>query len=74
MGQADELDRQRIIPISLAATASTRTLVGARENHVLHVPHHAAGPGPSPAKVSVHHRDHAAMDALLIISRSTSVS
>ena len=65
MREADELDRHRIHAHQLRGHRVDRHLIVARQDHVLHVRHHAARPGAVAGERAVHHREHAAMDLLL---------
>ncbi len=63
--QADVLDRERIHPHQLCRHRVDRNLIIAREDHVLHVRHHAAGTRSVAGERTVHHGEDPAVDRLL---------
>ena len=65
MRQADELDRQRVEAHQLGGDGVDRHLVGAGQDDVLDVRHHAARPGAVAGEGAVHHGEDAAVDLLL---------
>jgi hypothetical protein len=61
----DELDRHRVEAHQLCRHRVDGDLVGARQDDVLRVRHHAAGPRAVSRERPVHHREHTAVNLLL---------